>query len=413
MKKALCLITLTISFLSTGVSSGWEYWQGGTTEYRWDTPYCEVYSRPGATAEQENRIENAVDLWNDIPTSGFTFVYGGIAEDESCFIEFDYDFGESSTILGKCLLKTTGTTIRGAEIRIAADVPEERMQNVILHELGHVLGLGHSISPGAIMQARILLEHAVTTDDIEGISTLYPCEDYPCNDCDTTLDKDCDHIADTVDNCPDTYNPAQSDNDSDLIGDFCDAEPTVSDTDSDGDGIRDISDNCPDIHNPAQLNSDNDSWGNNCDNCQDLANDSQTDSDNDTIGNACDPCPLDPLNDIDEDFVCGDADNCPDIPNADQTDTDNDGIGDACDPAAPPCPAVLLLGKDDPALDALRHFRDTVLTQSSSGRHLVNLYNHHAPAITKIIQSNPALKTTTRHMLEYLTQMLQFNYTAQ
>jgi hypothetical protein len=59
--------------------------------------------------------------------------------------------------------------------------------------------------------------------------------------------------------------------------------------DSDGDGIGDTNDNCVDIPNPDQ-----------------------SDMDNDGIGDVCDVCQIDPLNDIDEDGVCGDVDKCGD-----------------------------------------------------------------------------------------------------
>ena len=49
------------------------------------------------------------------------------------------------------------------------------------------------------------------------------------------------------------------------------------------------------------------------------------------VSNADDSCPYDPINDIDQDGVCGDEDNCPDVSNSDQLDTDDDLDGDACD----------------------------------------------------------------------------------
>ena len=59
------------------------------------------------------------------------------------------------------------------------------------------------------------------------------------------------------DNCPNDYNPEQSDTDGDCVGDICDADPNNPDipkplVDIDSDGIGDVCDNCPDHYNPGQ-----------------------------------------------------------------------------------------------------------------------------------------------------------------
>jgi len=125
------------------------------------------------------------------------------------------------------------------------------------------------------------------------------------------LDADKDTIADIQDNCPDVPNSDQSDLDEDGTGDVCD---TCTDTDKDGYGNPGYPQNtCPE------------------DNCPDNANVNQTDEDKDGVGDACDIYPQDPLNDVDDDGICGGIDNCPSVYNPTQSDTDADGIGDACE----------------------------------------------------------------------------------
>ncbi len=73
-------------------------------------------------------------------------------------------------------------------------------------------------------------------------------------------DADCDGVEDASDNCPDRFNPTQSDIDGDLAGDRCDP-------DKDGDTVGNDADNCPKDPNLAQDDTDGDSVGDTCDQC--------------------------------------------------------------------------------------------------------------------------------------------------
>ena len=86
------------------------------------------------------------------------------------------------------------------------------------------------------------------------------------------------------DNCPDTWNPEQTDIDGDGKGDACD----LPDVGKDGDGAPDDSDNCPFTPNADQADGDHDGNGDACDNCPATANADQLDTDKDGIGDACD-----------------------------------------------------------------------------------------------------------------------------
>ena len=87
-------------------------------------------------------------------------------------------------------------------------------------------------------------------------------------------DQDLDGIMDDVDNCPDTFNPTQTDTDGDGIGDTCDP-------DIDGDGDLNAADNCPYNVNANQSDIDADGIGDTCD----------PDADGDGIPNEEDPNP--------------------------------------------------------------------------------------------------------------------------
>jgi len=75
-------------------------------------------------------------------------------------------------------------------------------------------------------------------------------------------DLDCDTVEDASDNCPEKFNPTQSDIDGDLLGDRCDS-------DKDGDLVDNDVDNCAKDANAAQDDADGDGVGDACDLCSD------------------------------------------------------------------------------------------------------------------------------------------------
>ncbi len=187
-------------------------------------------------------------------------------------------------------------------------------------------------------------------------------------------DVDCDGIDDVVDNCPDKWNPSQTDTDDDGLGNRCDP-------DKDGDLVANGDDNCRKDANADQADADGDGIGDVCDRCDE-------DPGTDVVGKkGCtidQHCPCDgpepdvawkshgkyvkcvkkkakkfqrkDLIDRDErreivrdarDTNCGDPepapgdndgdgvldgdDNCPSKPNPSQKNTDGDLFGNACD----------------------------------------------------------------------------------
>jgi len=95
-----------------------------------------------------------------------------------------------------------------------------------------------------------------------------------------TIDLDCDGVPGGSDNCPNVFNPQQTDTDGDGIGDACEE-------DTDADGTTDVADNCPREANPDQADSDHDGVGDACDNCPAAPNPAQLDRDANGMGDAC------------------------------------------------------------------------------------------------------------------------------
>jgi hypothetical protein len=104
-------------------------------------------------------------------------------------------------------------------------------------------------------------------------------------------DSDEDGVPDRYDNCPNTYNPDQTDLDGDGLGDACDP-------DMDGDGIDDKVEICIEVGVGGICNWYPIPVGQGGDNCPSVLNPNQADTDNDGVGDACDNCPMDsnPLN---------------------------------------------------------------------------------------------------------------------
>ena len=66
------------------------------------------------------------------------------------------------------------------------------------------------------------------------------------------------------------------------------------------------------------------------------------------------------------------------------------------------CPAVSLLGEDNPQLDIIRQFREKVLKKSAAGRKVIDLYYKNGDIIISIFDRHPAVKKTGKNMIELL-----------
>ncbi|MFA5375223.1 MAG: right-handed parallel beta-helix repeat-containing protein [Dehalococcoidia bacterium] len=139
-------------------------------------------------------------------------------------------------------------------------------------------------------------------------------------------DTDSDGVDSCSDNCPNTYNPSQTDSDADSVGDACDGcdddpyktSPGIcgcgvsDDEDSDGDGIADCIDTCDDT-----IDSDYDGTPD----CYDTCDDS-IDSDGDSTPDCSDGCNDDPYKTSPGICGCGVSDD---------EDSDSDGTPDCVD----------------------------------------------------------------------------------
>ncbi len=73
------------------------------------------------------------------------------------------------------------------------------------------------------------------------------------------------------------------------------------------------------------------------------------------------------------------------------------------------CPAMKVLGADNPQLENLRALRDTKLANSAVGRKVIEIYYSNADSINAAFERSPALQAITRKVLEIGAPMVKKN----
>lgn len=333
----------------------------------------------GADASSRLAID-AMAAWSEVPGVGLALfdaggagtsrsIAGGICDGRSV-IQFNDPQSEIGDLVGCSGVVAVGGFCRRAGSTTVGGVTFARIEEadvtvnnragacfgavgvaeVVTHELGHAIGLGHSSDRANETDPRLreatmfLLAHldgrgaSLRDDDRDGVRAIYPAVVAP--------DTDGDGVADASDRCPET--PAGSG--VDATGCACD-EPGHAPCD---DGNPCTVDECSPVaatctHRLLECPDD--------------------DGDPCTVPR-CDPtrgCESSSA-DTDGDTVCDALDPCPRIADAPATDSDGDGIGDACE-CAEPAPGVCIPGRGRPDTRCLVEWRplDPAVRPARSG----------------------------------------------
>ena len=139
--------------------------------------------------------QNSQATWTNVESSSFTFQYGAATNRcpslvKECpgaqYLDGLNDVGwlDLGRCVARCTLGVTWYTTSGADeadmalntrARWRTDGSNIDIETVMLHENGHVAGLGHSSSSAAVMYASYQgVRKDLSTDDMNGISALYP-----------------------------------------------------------------------------------------------------------------------------------------------------------------------------------------------------------------------------------------------
>jgi hypothetical protein len=201
MKKRILM-----SFLfSSAFANAWTHM--GSNTYGWKQRNLTFYVNPThctlPESELYQRIDNAIRAWNGIPNTDLELVRSAtVATDGDtefraktatqvplilCSQQLsDYGSVNPNAILGfvpyfeedtEGYVRYSGLVLNaqpGALAELSQLAPGE-VELIIGHEIGHVLGLGHSGDPDSLMYFQLNKDFLlVTQDDQDGISQLYP-----------------------------------------------------------------------------------------------------------------------------------------------------------------------------------------------------------------------------------------------
>lgn len=175
--------------------------------YKWPTTDVRFFVAPntqqaggdnGSQDDYLGAIRRAANTWSYAGEADITFTYAGATAstkvgfngaNEIIFVNDGLvDGAGNNRPLATALVFYMKSTIVETDIKIndaytwyaagSLSPTEFDLQSVVLHELGHWLGLGHDEDDQAVMYAQMatgFVKRALFENDLQGIAALYPC----------------------------------------------------------------------------------------------------------------------------------------------------------------------------------------------------------------------------------------------
>jgi hypothetical protein len=180
--KYLTLLSPGLASAFTLITYGIDGWNKNEVTFYFNPANC---SRPAE--ELDHAIEEALDAWNHVTAANMHLIYGGRTDatgtSENPIIECAAS--GMSGVLGVGSITTSDRDIVSGKLELNSEPGDSanidtldrgKVPIVIAHEVGHVMGLGHTKNEAALMYYSLSRKGQLTlsSDDAAGFSYLYP-----------------------------------------------------------------------------------------------------------------------------------------------------------------------------------------------------------------------------------------------
>lgn len=169
----------------------------------WDTGEIAIYvnrSNCPASVDVVGILSDAIKVWNNVASSSVKLSYGGTTTSTSssnppivyCETNFTAVTGaDANSVPGAASASapngqiTSGFIVLNVSAGLGniANKSTFELTTILAHEIGHLIGLGHSQTPNALMYYTYSYKTTLNLaqDDIDGISYLYPSNEFEKN----------------------------------------------------------------------------------------------------------------------------------------------------------------------------------------------------------------------------------------